>query len=50
MSCQMAAKKGWDLFHLDLKTAFFQGQCYDMNRNVVCQLSSEAGHPPYIAA
>ena len=24
MSCQMAASKGWDLFHIDLKTAFLQ--------------------------
>ena len=25
MSCEMAASKGWDLFHIDLKTAFLQG-------------------------
>ena len=25
MSCQMAAKQGWNLSHLDLKTAFLQG-------------------------
>ena len=24
MSCQMAASKGWDLFHIDLKTPFLQ--------------------------
>ena len=35
MSCQMAAK-GWDLFHIDLKTALLQGQSYDVNRDVVC--------------
>ena len=50
MSCQMAASKGWDLFHLDLKTASFQGQTHHVNCDVVCQLPSEAGHPPYIAA
>ena len=50
MSCQAAASKGWDLFHIDLKTAFLQGQSYDVNRDVVCQLPPEAGHPPYIAA
>ena len=50
MRCQMAASKGWDLFHIDLKTAFLQGQSYDVNRDVVCQLPPEAGHPPYIAA
>ena len=50
MSYQMSAKKGWNLFHLDLKTAFLQGQFYNMNRDVVCQLPPEASHPPYIAA
>ena len=50
MSCQMAASKGWDLLHIDLKTASLQGQSYDVNRDVVCQLPPEAGHPPYIAA
>ena len=46
----MAANNSWDLFHIDLKTAFFQGQSYDVNRDVVCQLPPEAGHPPRIAA
>ena len=46
MSCQMAASKSWDLFHIDLKTAFSQGQSYDVNRDVVCHLPPEAGHPP----
>ena len=50
MSCQMAASKSWKLSHIDLKTAFLQGQCYDVNRDVVCQLPPEAGHPPYSAA
>ena len=50
MSCQMAASSSWDLFHIDLKTAFLQGQSYDVNRDVMCQLPPEAGHPPYIAA
>ena len=50
MKCQMAASKSWDLFHIDLKTAFFEGQSYVVNRDVVCQLPPEAGHPPYIAA
>ena len=36
--------------HIDLKTAFFQRQSYDVNRDVVCQPPPEAGHPPYIAA
>ena len=46
----MSGSKGWDLFHFDLKTAFLQGQSYAVNRDVVCQLPPEAGHPPNIAA
>ena len=45
----MAASKSWDLFHIDLKTAFLQGQSYYVNRDVVCQLAPEPGHPPCIA-
>ena len=44
MDCQMAASKGW------IKSAFLQGQCHVVNRDVVCRLPPEAGHPPYIAA
>ena len=50
MSCQMAATKSWDLFHIDLKTAFLPRQSSDVSRDVVCQLPPEVGHPPYIAA
>ena len=50
MSCQMAASKSWSIFHIDVKAAFLRGQCYGVNRDVVCQLPPEAGHPPYIAA
>ena len=50
MSCQKPASKGSNFFLIDLKTAFLQGQSYDMNRDVVCQLPPEAGHPPYIDA
>ena len=50
MSCQVAARKFGILFHIDLKIAFLQGQSYDVNRDVVCQLPPEASHPPYIAA
>ena len=50
MSCHMAASQGCNLFHIDLKTTFLQGQSYDVNCDVVCQLPAEAGHPPYIAA
>ena len=46
----MAASKSWDLFRIDHKTAFRQGQSQDVNRDVVRQLPQEAGHPPYIAA
>ena len=50
LSCQMAASNGCDLFHIDLKTAFLLGQSYDVNRDVVCQLPPEAGHPSFLAA
>ena len=50
MSCQMAASKSWNVFHIDLKTAFLHGQSYGVNRDVVCQVPPEAGHPPCIAA
>ena len=50
ISCQMAASKNWDLFHMDLRTAFLQGQSCDVHLDVVCQLPPEAGHPLYIAA
>ena len=50
MICQMAASKSWIIFHIDLKTVFLQGQSYGVNRDVVCQLPLETGHPPYIAA
>ena len=46
----MAASKSWVFFNSDLETAFLQGQSYDVNRDVACQLPPEAGHPPYIAA
>ena len=47
---QQAANEGWDLVHMDLRTAFLQGEHYDNTRDVVCQLPKEAGHPPWIAA
>ena len=50
MACQLAASKGWNLFHMDLKTAFLQGEAYDQSRDVVCQLPPEAGYPSYIGA
>ena len=46
----MAASKSWSIFHIDVKTAFLQGQSCGVNRDVVCQLPPEAGHPPFIAA
>ena len=39
-----------NIFHIDLKTAFLKGQSSSLNRDVVCQLAQEAGHPLYIAA
>ena len=46
----MAACESWNTFHIDLKTAVYQGHSYGVNRDAVCQMPPEAGHPPYIAA
>ena len=40
----------YDFGHIDLKTAFLQGEEYDWSRDVVCQLPPEAGLPPHIGA
>jgi hypothetical protein len=46
----MAATNVWEVRHIDLKTAFLQGEHYDQLRDVICQLPPEAGHPPHIGA
>ena len=50
MSCQMAVSKSWNIFRVDLKTAFLQRQSYGVNRDVVCQLPREAGHSLFIGS
>ena len=50
MACQLAANEKWDLTHMDIKTAFLQGETYDDNRNLIVQLPPEAGHPWYMVA
>ena len=45
-----SSQQSWNNFHIDLETAFLQGQSYGVNRDVVCQLPPAAGHPRYIAA
>ena len=50
LACQLAANHRWDFGHIDLKTAFLQGEDYDPARDVICQLPPEAGHPTYIGA
>ena len=50
MAVASAASNGLDLYHMDLKTAFLQGESYDETRNVICQLPKEAGHPWYMVA
>ena len=47
LQCQIAANEQWDITHIDLRTAFLQGEAYDSSREVVCQLPPEAGYPPY---
>ena len=46
----VAANRKWDLKHIDLKTAFLQGETFDNTRDVICQLPPESGNPPYIVA
>ena len=35
---------------MDLKTAFLQGEAYDNTQDIICQVPSEMGYPPYIGA
>ena len=47
---QCAANNYWDLFHLDLKTAFLQGEHYNLeSRSVIIQLPHDIGLPPWMA-
>ena len=39
----MEASKSWSIFHIDLKTAFLQGQSDGVNRDVLCQLPPAYG-------
>ena len=47
---QLAANCGWDLFHMDPKTAFLQGEADDESRDIICQIPPEYGYPPFIGA
>ena len=47
---QHAANQGWNFFHMDLKTAFLQGEHYDESRDILCQIPPEYGYPPYMGA
>ena len=46
LAVQAAANKGWNIFHMDLKTAFLQGEAYDDTRDIICQIPPEMGYPP----
>ena len=50
LACQLAANQQWQVGHIDLKTAFLQGEDYDRTRDVICQLPPEAGYPSYMGA
>ena len=50
LAAQVAANNHWDLFHIDLKTAFLQGEAYDETRDIICELPKEAGLPWYTCA
>ena len=47
---QQAAYLGWDLYHMDLKTAFLQGEAYDETRDIICEIPKECGYPQHIGA
>ena len=49
-AAQLAANRRWNLFHMDLKTAFLQGEAYDETRDIICQIPPEYGYPPYMGA
>ena len=40
LAVQTAANNWWDLIHIDLKTAFLQGEAYDERRDLICQNST----------
>ena len=49
VASQHAASSYWDILHTDLKTAFLQGETYDLERRVIhVQLPSDIGLPPYL--
>ena len=50
LAIQAASNKGWNIFHMDLKTAFLQGEAYDQSRDIICQIPAEIGYPPHIGA
>ena len=50
LACQLAANGQWDFLHIDLKTAFLQGEAYGSDRVVYCQLPPEAGYEPHMVA
>jgi len=50
LQCQAAANNEWDLTHIDLKTAFLQGDMFGKDRDIVCQLPPEAGYPANFGA
>ena len=43
LAIQAASNKGWNIFHMDLKTAFLQGKAYDQSRDIICQIPPEMG-------
>ena len=50
LQCQAAVNNNHDIGHIDLKTAFLQGDTFDSHRNVICQLPLEDNQPTYMAA
>eukprot|EP00435_Cladocopium_sp_Y103_P063413 s690_g25.t1 len=49
-AAQLAANAQWDLYHMDLQTAFLQGEAYDETRDIICQIPPEYVYPAHIGA
>ena len=50
LACQFTANHQYTFGHIDLKTAFLQGEEYDWSRDVICALPPESGLPSYMGA
>ena len=50
MACQAAANNHWDVIHIELKTAFLQGESCGKSRNIIREQPQESAQPWYTVA